>query len=133
MIWAGRIQLHLDHLAHVAREHVRSIDEHAAATGLAGEIEPASRPAPTAVAGAGLELDLATYRSVVWATGFRPRYPWLDASFLDRRGRLAHDAGVAVNVWTVDGPDRIAELAALGVDGVITNVPDVARAVLSAG
>jgi glycerophosphoryl diester phosphodiesterase len=36
------------------------------------------------------------------------------------------DAGLAVNTWTVDEPDRIAELAALGVDGVVTNVPDVA-------
>jgi glycerophosphoryl diester phosphodiesterase len=41
-----------------------------------------------------------------------------------------HDRGLAVNVWTVDDPGRIAELAALGVDGIVTNVPDVARAVL---
>jgi len=43
---------------------------------------------------------------------------------------LCHDRGLAVNVWTVDDPGRIAELAALGVDGIVTNVPDVARAVL---
>ena len=36
------------------------------------------------------------------------------------------DAGLAVNTWTVDDPDRILALAALGVDGVVTNVPDVA-------
>lgn len=41
-----------------------------------------------------------------------------------------HDRGLAVNVWTVDDPGRIAELAALGVDGIVTNVPDVARDVL---
>jgi glycerophosphoryl diester phosphodiesterase len=41
-----------------------------------------------------------------------------------------HDLGLAVNVWTVDDPGRIAELAALGVDGIVTNVPDVARDVL---
>jgi len=35
-------------------------------------------------------------------------------------------AGLAVNTWTVDDPDRVAALAALGVDGVVTNVPDVA-------
>jgi len=44
---------------------------------------------------------------------------------------LCHDRGLAVNVWTVDDPGRIAELAALGVDGIVTNVPDVARAVLT--
>ena len=37
-------------------------------------------------------------------------------------------AGLAVNTWTVDEPDRIRWLADLGVDGVITNVPDVALA-----
>ncbi|MBI2705560.1 MAG: glycerophosphodiester phosphodiesterase [Actinobacteria bacterium] len=42
----------------------------------------------------------------------------------------AHDAGLAVNVWTVDDPDRMRELVDFGVDGIITNVPDVARAVL---
>jgi len=36
------------------------------------------------------------------------------------------DAGLALNTWTVDDPGRIAELAALGVDGIVTNVPDVA-------
>ncbi len=39
---------------------------------------------------------------------------------------LAHAAGLAVNTWTVDEPDRIRDLAALGVDGIVTNVPDVA-------
>ncbi len=43
----------------------------------------------------------------------------------------AHDAGLEVNVWTVDDPRRIEELATLGVDGIITNVPDVAVAVLA--
>lgn len=38
----------------------------------------------------------------------------------------AHAAGLAVNTWTCDDPDRIRWLADLGVDGVVTNVPDVA-------
>lgn len=45
--------------------------------------------------------------------------------------RLAHDAGVRVHTWTVDDPDRIRWLVdECGVDAVITNVPDVARAAL---
>ena len=32
--------------------------------------------------------------------------------------------------WTVDDPDRMRALIALGVDGIITNVPDVLRAIL---
>ena len=42
----------------------------------------------------------------------------------------AHGAGLACNVWTVDEPQRLRELAALGVDGVITNVPAAARRAL---
>ena len=42
----------------------------------------------------------------------------------------AHDAGLEVNVWTVDEPDRLRWLATLGVDAIITNVPDVAVATL---
>ena len=42
----------------------------------------------------------------------------------------AHAAGLACNVWTVDEPQRLRELGALGVDGVITNVPAAARRAL---
>lgn len=40
--------------------------------------------------------------------------------------RRAHDAGLAVNTWTCDDPDRIRWLADIGVDAVVTNTPDVA-------
>lgn len=42
----------------------------------------------------------------------------------------AHELGMAVNVWTVNGENEIRRLAAAGVDAVITDVPDVARRVL---
>ena len=42
----------------------------------------------------------------------------------------AHERGLAVNVWTVDDPARLALLWSWGVDGLITNKPDVARAVV---
>jgi glycerophosphoryl diester phosphodiesterase len=45
---------------------------------------------------------------------------------------LAHAGGLEVNTWTVDDPDRIRALAALGVDGIVTNVPDIALAALAA-
>lgn len=38
----------------------------------------------------------------------------------------AHDAGIRVNAWTCDEPERIRWLAEVGVDAVITNMPDVA-------
>ena len=42
----------------------------------------------------------------------------------------AHDAGLAVNTWTCDDPDRIGWLADVGCDAVITNVPDLALTAL---
>lgn len=44
--------------------------------------------------------------------------------------RRSHDAGLAVNTWTCDDPHRIRWLADVGVDAVVTNVPDVALAAL---
>jgi glycerophosphoryl diester phosphodiesterase len=38
----------------------------------------------------------------------------------------AQRLGLRVNVWTVDEPDEITRLAAVGVDAIITDVPDVA-------
>ena len=55
-----------------------------------------------------------------------PHHAFVDADLVER----AHAAGLAVNTWTCDEPDRIRWLADLGVDAVITNVPDVALAAL---
>jgi len=43
-----------------------------------------------------------------------------------------HAAGIAVNTWTCDDPDRMAELISWGIDGICTNVPDVALSVRAA-
>ena len=43
----------------------------------------------------------------------------------------AHTAGLAVHVWTVNDPEIMVELIEMGVDGIITDVPMVARDVLS--
>jgi glycerophosphoryl diester phosphodiesterase len=37
-----------------------------------------------------------------------------------------HRHGVEVNVWTCDDPEAMRRLAAWGVDGICTNVPDLA-------
>ncbi len=65
-----------------------------------GEVEPAYRFEPTRVeASPRLELDLNRdgIRTVIWATGFRPDYSWLDVPVLDRKGRIRHDGGVAAS------------------------------------
>lgn len=55
-----------------------------------------------------------------------PWDPLITADLID----AAHGEGLAVNSWTVNDPDRMLELASWGVDGIITDVPDVARSVL---
>ncbi len=42
---------------------------------------------------------------------------------------LVRRAGYAVNVWTVDDPAMMRTLAQAGATGIITNTPDVARAI----
>jgi len=61
------------------------------------EVGPPERCEPTrAPARPRLSLDLRSgeIRSLVWATGFRPDYRWLDVPVLDRNGELRHDGGV---------------------------------------
>ena len=55
-----------------------------------------------------------------------PHHAFVNETFVSH----AHAAGLAVNTWTCDEPDRIRWLADLGVDGVVTNVPDVALTAL---
>ncbi|MGF0116642.1 glycerophosphodiester phosphodiesterase family protein [Promicromonospora sp. Marseille-Q5078] len=43
----------------------------------------------------------------------------------------AHDAGMAVVPWTVDDPATIRSLLDLGVDGLITDAPDVLRRIMA--
>ena len=61
------------------------------------EAPAAERFAATDVPRPRLELDLRNGEigAVVWATGFRPDYAWLDVPVLDEKGRLRHDGGVA--------------------------------------
>ena len=41
-----------------------------------------------------LDLEVASIRTVIWATGFKPDYSWLDVPVLDRKGHLKHDGGI---------------------------------------
>ena len=74
-----------------------SIDGWVDANGFALSLPAPHRYEPTDVgAETRLSLDLiaAGIRTVIWATGYRPDYSWLDVSVLDRKGRIRHDGGV---------------------------------------
>ena len=60
-------------------------------------VAPSERFEPSrAPASSRLQIDLRTgeIRSIIWATGFRPDYSWLDVPVVDRKGHLLHDGGV---------------------------------------
>jgi putative flavoprotein involved in K+ transport len=74
---------------------LRRLDEWARSAGV-DDGEP-ERFTPTAVpATPTLEIDLRSgeITTIVWATGYRPDYRWLDVPVLDRRGRIVHHGGV---------------------------------------
>ena len=54
------------------------------------------RPEPTRVTKPvlGISLRSGEIGSIVWATGLRPDFSWLDVPVFDHRGRLQHDGGV---------------------------------------
>jgi glycerophosphoryl diester phosphodiesterase len=59
------------------------------------------------------------------ARGHVALHPWVGALHRDVIDDCQRH-GVAVNTWTCDDPVRMAELIAWGIDGICTNVPDVA-------
>jgi putative flavoprotein involved in K+ transport len=80
-------------------------DEWARSSGAEAEVAAPERFAPTEVprsARLGLDLRGGEIRAIVWATGFRPDYEWLDVPVVDAKGQLRHDGGV------VDSPGLYA-------------------------
>jgi putative flavoprotein involved in K+ transport len=74
---------------------LRTIDAYTARSGDEGT-GPADPPPPPAAADGPASLDLrrAGIGTVVWATGYRPSYPWLRVPAFDRHGQIAHRRGV---------------------------------------
>jgi putative flavoprotein involved in K+ transport len=76
---------------------LNTFDDWAVGQGIEGELEPVHRFAPTqvdAVPPLGLDLAGSGIRTVLWATGFRADYRWLQLPVLDRKGALVHEGGV---------------------------------------
>ena len=74
-----------------------TFDEWATTDGLEDAAGPPERFAPTRVPQTPrLQLDLRSgeVRAILWATGFRPDYSWLDVPVVDTKGQLRHDGGV---------------------------------------
>ena len=74
-----------------------TFDDWARVHGRDGDADLPERLEPTrAPSSSRLNLDLrkGEIRSIIWATGFRPDYSWLDVPVVDHKGYLRHDGGV---------------------------------------
>ena len=92
-------------LAHLKMERLLdTFDEWARTSGHDNLAPPERFETTRAPASARLSLDLRNgqIRSILWATGFRPEYGWLDVPVIDHKGHLRHDGGV------VDAPGMYA-------------------------
>jgi putative flavoprotein involved in K+ transport len=76
-----------------------SANSHKADVGSSERFEPTREPRSSRLR---IDLTSGEIRSIVWATGFRPDYSWLDVPVLDEKGQLRHDGGV------VDAPGMYA-------------------------
>jgi putative flavoprotein involved in K+ transport len=79
------------------RRLLELIDEWARANGLDDTVEPPDRLPPTRVAEApplGMDLVKSGIKTIIWATGYRPDYSWLELPVLDRKGMVSHDGGI---------------------------------------
>ena len=62
----------------------------------------------------------------VGAKYIHPHYKWMTPENV----AYAKANNIGINVWTVDGEDDIKKMIAYGVDSIITNKPDLCRAIV---
>ena len=66
-----------------------------------------------------LSIDLSGegFSTIIWATGFRPDFSWLNLPVFDRKGRLMHDGGVVGHGLYVMGLPYLRQRKSTFIDG----------------
>lgn len=107
---------------------LRRIDDYAERSGLADAVgqEPIGSIGVPA-APASLDLRVEGIRTVLWATGYRRRYPWLRLPVLDARGEIRHSGGITAEPGLyVLGLHFLRRRKSSFLDGVGTDARDLA-------
>ena len=77
---------------------LNTFDEWATENGIDGEVDaaapPCSQPRWRSRRRSVWISRAGKIRTIVWATGYRPDYSWLQVPVLDRKGQVRHDGGV---------------------------------------
>jgi putative flavoprotein involved in K+ transport len=97
-----RVDFHDDLVENLAASDLKlaslrlRIDRYVRDAGLESEVEPPDEfvPVPLPSSSESLDLRAEAIRTVLWATGFRRDYPWLEVPVLDARGEIRHVDGV---------------------------------------
>lgn len=95
---------------------------------------PAERFEPTRVPAAPrLSIDLARggYRTVIWATGFRPDHSWIDLPVFDAKDRIRHREGAVAPGLHVIGLPFLRRRNSALIDGVGADAAHIADRILS--
>lgn len=70
-----------------------------------------------------ISRDAVAYAENIGANALHPHEIFVSRNYVDR----AHAHGIMVNPWTVDKPKNIEKMLDCGVDGIITNRPDLVK------
>jgi glycerophosphoryl diester phosphodiesterase len=74
-----------------------------------------------------ISFPYAAARPLASPTALHPRFVIVTSGFM----KWARGKGYKINTWTVDDPDEMRRLIALGIDSIMTNKPDVLSQVLA--
>jgi putative flavoprotein involved in K+ transport len=108
-----------------------AIDLFAEESGLDGEVDPPDRLPGTQVEESpplGMDLLSGEIRTILFATGYRPDYSWLELPVTDRKGQIVHDGGVISKApgAYVMGLQFLRRRKSALIDGAGTDAADLA-------
>jgi putative flavoprotein involved in K+ transport len=110
---------------------LNTLDEWATEHGVDPETEPPERFPPTDVPADPvllLPLERSGIRTVIWATGYKPDYPWLHIPVLDGKGGVRHVGGVTeVPGLYVMGTAFLRRRKSTLIDGAGDDAHDLSR------